>query len=40
MDMLQDIGVNHVALNLRFNRVDIETTLKHLADEILPDFTE
>lgn len=35
---LQDIGVNHVALNLRFNQADIETTLKHLADEILQDF--
>ena len=34
----QAIGVNHVALNLRFNRADIKTTLKHLADEILPDF--
>lgn len=36
---LEEIGVNHVALNLRFNQADIETTLKHLADEILPDFT-
>ncbi len=34
----QDIGVNHVALNLRFNQADIETTLKRLADDILPDF--
>lgn len=31
-------GMNHVALNLRFNLSDIETTLKRLADEILPDF--
>ncbi|MES9868200.1 MAG: LLM class oxidoreductase [Sedimenticola sp.] len=37
---LEEIGINHVALNLRFNREDIETTLKRLADEILPDFTE
>ena len=37
---LQDIGINHVALNLRFNQADTETTLKRLADEILPDFTE
>ena len=36
---LQEIGVNHVALNLRFNQADIETTLKRLADEILPDFS-
>lgn len=35
---LAEIGVNHVAMNLRFNRVDIEKTLKQLADEILPDF--
>lgn len=36
---LEEIGMNHVALNLRFNQADIETTLKRLADEILPDFT-
>ncbi len=36
----QEIGVNHVALNLRFNKADIETTLKRLATELLPDFTE
>ena len=35
---LREIGVHHVALNLRFNQADIETTLKRLADEILPDF--
>lgn len=35
---LEDIGVNHVTLNLRFNRADIETTLKRLADDILSDF--
>lgn len=32
------IGVNHIALNLRFNRADVEMTMKHLSDEILPDF--
>lgn len=36
---LEEIGVNHVALNLRFNQADIETTLKRLADHILPDFS-
>ena len=36
----EEIGVNHVALNLRFNQADIETTLKRLADDILPDFSE
>lgn len=37
---LEEIGVNHVALNLRFNRADIETTLKRLANDILPDFAD
>lgn len=40
LQMLEGIGVNHVALNLRFNTADIETTLKRLADEILPEFAE
>lgn len=35
---LRQLGVNHVALNLRFNGADIETTMKRLADEILPGF--
>ena len=37
---LEEIGVNHVALNLRFNQADIETTLKRLANDILPDFAD
>lgn len=32
------LGVNHVALNLRFNRADTEATMKRLANEVLPDF--
>ncbi|MBP0015978.1 MAG: LLM class oxidoreductase [Cyanobacteria bacterium SBLK] len=36
---LEEIGMNHIALNLRFNQGDIETTLKRLADDILPDFS-
>lgn len=36
---LESIGVNHVALNLRFNRADIETSLKRLADDVLPHFS-
>jgi luciferase-type oxidoreductase len=32
------IGVNHVALNLRFNRIDPEQTLRQLADTTLPVF--
>lgn len=37
---LEEIGLNHVALNLRFNQADIETTMKVLADEILPEFSD
>lgn len=33
----RDIGVNHIALNLRFNRSNPETTIKKLANELLPD---
>ncbi|MBY8976754.1 LLM class oxidoreductase [Rhodobacteraceae bacterium NNCM2] len=35
---VKSLGINHVALNLRFNGADIETTMKRLADELLPDF--
>jgi luciferase-type oxidoreductase len=35
---LQDIGVNHVALNLRFNTQPIEATLERLATHILTAF--
>lgn len=35
---LERIGINHVALNLRFNEAPIDETLQHLADSILPDF--
>lgn len=35
---LESIGINHIALNLRFNKLPIEETLKRLADEILPHF--
>jgi len=38
LQSLRDIGVNHLALNLRFNQSDIETTMKQLADELLPEF--
>ena len=31
-------GVNHVALNLRFNQMDIEKTMEHLARDVLPEF--
>ena len=35
---IQSLGVNHAALNLRFNQANVETTLKRLADALLPDF--
>lgn len=38
LEALQDAGVNHVALNLRLNSGDTETTLKRLAEDILSAF--
>jgi len=38
LQQLKDIGVNHVALNLRFNARGIEKTLEHLAQAVLPHF--
>jgi luciferase-type oxidoreductase len=35
---LQYIGVNHIALNLRFNSNRIEETLETLAEKVLPHF--
>jgi len=35
---IEALGVNHVALNLRFNNADIETTLKRLSDDVLSAF--
>ena len=35
---LQEAGINHVALNLRFNQLDVERTLDRLAAELLPAF--
>ncbi len=35
---IQNLGINHVALNLRFNHADIPSTLKQLSDELLPAF--
>lgn len=35
---LEAIGVNHVALNLRYNRAETESTLQQLAEELLPLF--
>ena len=38
LTQLQAIGVNHVALNLRFNQADIDQTMFTLAQALLPDF--
>ena len=35
---LEAIGVNHVALNLRFNQSNIDATLETLAKKVLPEF--
>ena len=35
---LRSIGINHVALNMRFNQAEIEPTLKRLADDLLAEF--
>ena len=35
---IESNGVNHVALNLRFNNARIEDTLEILAKEVLPEF--
>ncbi len=36
---VQALGVNHVALNLRFNGADIEDTLQRIADELRAEFS-
>ena len=36
---IEALGINHVALNLRFNQAPIDATLEHLADTVLPDFS-
>ncbi len=40
LKLLEEIGVNHLALNLRFNQADIESTLGRLSEELLPDFSK
>lgn len=34
----RETGVNHVAINLRFNSLDMDYTLKYLAEKVLPHF--
>ncbi|KIC45825.1 5,10-methylene tetrahydromethanopterin reductase [Ruegeria sp. ANG-S4] len=36
---IETLGVNHVALNLRFNQSPIDTALNRLADDVLPEFS-
>ena len=38
LNHLKNIGVNHVAINLRFNSQGIEQTLERLAKKVLPRF--
>ncbi|MEM7697559.1 MAG: LLM class oxidoreductase [Verrucomicrobiota bacterium] len=40
LNALRSIGINHVALNLRFQQAAIESTLEKLATELLPEFHE
>jgi len=37
---IEALGVNHVALNLRFNNADVETTLQRIADDLMPAFQD
>ena len=38
LQLMEEIGLNHIAINLRFNKADIENTMKSIAQEILPKF--
>ncbi|MDW7694717.1 LLM class oxidoreductase [Flammeovirgaceae bacterium SG7u.111] len=38
LDQLKDMAVNHVALNLRFNSMDMNSTLERIANKVLPHF--
>ncbi|MEM0997983.1 MAG: LLM class oxidoreductase [Bacteroidota bacterium] len=38
LHQLQDIGVNHIALNFRFNEMDLRETLERIAHRVLPHF--
>lgn len=39
LETLRTIGVNHVALNLRFNSMGTERTLELLSEKVLPKFS-
>ena len=36
---VQHLGINHVALNLRFNQLDVEDTMKRIAGELIPELS-
>lgn len=38
LNIIKSIGVNHVAINLRFNSANIEQTLELLAEKVMPHF--
>lgn len=38
LDTLRSIGVNHLALNLRFNTMNMDETLEQIAKQVLPEF--
>lgn len=38
LNKLKDIGVNHLALNLRFNTMPVTDTLERIANDVLPNF--
>jgi len=35
---LKNLGVNHIAINLRFNTTDIEQTLERISEKLFPHF--
>lgn len=39
LKQIEAVGINHVALNLRFNRMPINETLEQLARDVLPEFS-
>lgn len=39
LEQIEALGINHVALNLRFNRMPINETLERLARDVLPAFS-
>lgn len=38
LDKLRSIGVNHLALNLRFNTMNMDDTLERISKQVLPEF--